>query len=161
TVQCEDVTGGGTTPLTKVGGTVVLSPPGEDGTKTTQVGVYSRDPNQVSFHGGNEGSTITFTLTDQYLCGTESTTINPVNSDSRSITLTAQPLRGVITLNFTLNREIGSSNPGLSGFYELAVKKSDGTAIPFHRVGSNWLVLDDLTGLTSGDTLTISGQYGS
>ena len=160
TVQCADVTGGGSEPLTQVGGTVVLSQPGDDGTKTTQVWVYSRDANQVTFEGVTEGSTITFTPNDQYLCGPVSRKITSLDGSQSNITLAAQPLKGVITLNLTVNYEKSTSHPFLSGFYNLTVKKGD-TDIPFHRVGNNYLVLDDLNGLNSGTELTISGQYGS
>ena len=161
TVQCADVAGGGTTPLTKVGGTVVLSQPGDDGTtKTTQQWVYSYKPNQVTFTGVTEGSTITFTPNDQYLCGPVSQKITSVTGGSQNITLNAEQLQGVITLNLTVNYEKSTSHPFLSGFYNLTVKKGN-TDIPFHRVGNNYLVLDDLSGLNSDTELTISGQYGS
>lgn len=161
TVQCADVAGGGTTPLTKVGGTVVLSQPGDDGTtKTTQQWVYSYKPNQVTFTGVTEGSTITFTPNDQYLCGPVSKEITSLDGNQSNITLNAEQLQGVITLNLTVNYEKSTSHPFLSGFYNLTVKKGD-TDIPFHRVGNNYLVLDDLNGLNSSTELTISGQYGS
>lgn len=160
TVQCADISGGGT--LDKVDGSVVLSQPGEDGTtKTTQQWVYSYSTQQVTFTGVTAGSTITFTPNDQYLCGPASTTINNITGgNSQEITLKAEPLNGVITLNLTVNYEKSTSHPLLSGFYDLKVKNGD-TDIPFHRVGNNYLVLDDLNGLSAGTQLTISGQYGS
>ena len=160
-VQCADVADVGSDPLTSVSGYVVLSQPGADGTKTTQKQVYSHSTNQVTFESVTAGSTITFTPRDQHLCGPVSQKIEDITGSApKSITLTAQPLKGVITLNLTVNYEKSTSHPFLSGFYNLTVKKGD-TDIPFHRVGNNYLVLDDLNGLSPNNTLTISGQYGS
>lgn len=159
-VQCEDVTDG-TDTLDKVSGYVVLSQPGADGyKKTTQKRVYNAGA--VTFEGVTAGSTITFTPDQKYACGPVSATIgNITDGGSRSITLTAEALEGVISSNITLLYADRTMNLTFTTMSNLKVKKVGGTVIPHHRTSGNILVLDDLTGLNAGDTLTISGQYGA
>ena len=157
-VQCEDVADVGSDPLTSVSGYVVLSQPGTDGyKKTTQKRVYNAGA--VTFTGVTEGSTITFTPDQEYACGPESETITNVTGTTRTITLNAGALEGVISSNITLLYADRTMNLTFTTMSNLTVKKGN-TDIPFHRVGNSYLVLDDLSELSGGDTLTISGQYG-
>lgn len=159
-VQCEDVADVGSDPLTSVSGYVVLSQPGADGyKKTTQERVYNAG--KVTFTGVTEGSTITFTPDQKYACGPVSETISSVTGGSKTITLTAGALKGVISSNITLQYPNRTTNLTFTTMSNLKVKKVGGTVIPHHRTSGNILVLDDLTELSAGDTLTISGQYGA
>lgn len=157
-VQCEDVAGGAD--IKTVSGYVVLSQPGADGyKKTTQKRVYNAGA--VTFEGVTAGSTITFTPDQKYACGPVSTTIDSVTGGSKEISLNAGALEGVISSNITLLYADRTMNLTFTTMSNLKVKKDDGTVIPHHRTSGNILVLDDLTGLNAGDTLTISGQYGA
>lgn len=158
-VSCEDVTDG-TGTLDKVSGYVVLSQPRTDGyKKTTQKRVYNAGA--VTFEGVTAGSTITFTPDQKYACGPVSTTIDSVTGGSKEISLNAGALEGVISSNITLQYPNRTTNLTFTTMSNLKVKKVDGTVIPHHRTSGNILVLDDLTELSDGTQLTISGQYGS
>ena len=157
-VQCEDVAGGAD--IKTVSGYVVLSQPGADGyKKTTQERVYNAGA--VTFEGVTAGSTITFTPDQKYACGPVSETISSVTGGSQTITLKAEALKGIISSNITLQYPDRTTNLTFTTMSNLKVKKVGGTVIPHHRTSGNILVLDDLTELSDGTQLTISGQYGS
>lgn len=160
TVKCDDVVGGSGELLGT--GSVVLSQPGSDGTKTTQKWAYTHKDSTVTFEGVTAGSTITFTPSVNYACGPASTTIGTVEGGaSQTIKLVARQQQGVIDCDVTLERS--SYNPvqlSISSLSNLTVKHEN-TVIPYHRADGSTLVLDSLDGLQDGDHLTISGQYGS